>query len=277
MHSVETNGIRDAVADTLFIPLYMRCLETRRRDARIIDDPEACRVVNMVDYDFSKYDGALRSQVGTCIRVRHFDEVTRRFLDQYENPVVVSLGCGLDNRSKRIGGDKGVFYNMDLPEVMALRDKLILPDERNISMHESMFEDSWAASIRKKHPDGSFLVLAEGVFMYFAEEEVRPVLERIARTLAPGELLFDACTSFGCKTSSSHDTVKYTNASFKWGLDDDRLPELWTGNLTLLDTAYFMNKEKKRWGWTTRIVTMIPAMARAFRMLHYRIDAPAAG
>lgn len=275
MHSIETNGIRDAVADTLFIPLYMRCLEARRRETGIINDPEACRIVDMVDYDFSKYDGAHRSQVGTCIRVRHFDDIARKFIEKHEDPVIVCLGCGLDTRSQRIGGRKGVFYNVDLPEVMALRDKLIPPDERNISVPESMFEDSWAAAIREKHPGGSFLVLVEGVFMYFTEGEVRPVLERIARTLAPGEVLFDACTSFGCKMSSSHDTVKYTNASFKWGLDDDRLPERWTGNLTLLDASYYMDKEKKRWNWQTRIIAMIPAMAKAFKMLHYSAADPA--
>jgi methyltransferase (TIGR00027 family) len=265
--------ISDTVADTLFIPLYMRCLETRRTD-RIIEDPDACRIVDAVDYDFSKYDQATRSQVGTCIRVRFFDDVTRRFLDANAEPVVIQLGCGLDSRAARVGGTKGVFYNVDLPEVMELRDELLPPDERNVSISQSMFDTSWMAPIRERHPEGRFLVLAEGVFMYFTEERMRPLIQNLARVFAPGEMAFDVCSSFGCKLSSRHDTVKKTNARFLWGLDDNALLQQWAPNLTLRQVEYYMNKEKHRWDFTSRLMSFVPTFARAFRMLHYQ-TAPA--
>ena len=270
MASINTGAVKDAVADTLFIPLYMRCLESRRGDG-IIKDPEACRIVDAVDYDFSKYDGAVSSQVAASIRVRHFDAVTRRFLERNYDPVVVSLGCGLDTRSQRIGMNKGTFYNVDLPEVMALRDTLIAPDERNVSIHESMFDNSWATSIRDAHPESAFLVLVEGVFMYFSEDQVRSVIERIAKNFTPGELMIDACTSFACKNRNKHDTVKHTNAEFKWGMDDDALPEQWADNLSLMETTYYMNQERARWTWRDRIISFFPPIGKAFKMLHFSI------
>lgn len=273
MDRFSTLNISDDVADTLFITLYMRHLESQRED-RIIDDPEASRLVSLIDYDFSKYDKATRSQVGTCIRVRHFDALTRRFLDEHDDPVVVSLGCGLDSRGSRVGIDKGVLYNVDLPEVMELRDQLLPPDERNVSVHRSLFDTGWADEIRDRHPDAAFLVLSEGVLMYFPEEDVRPVLERIARTLAPGELVFDACTSVGCKLSSKHDTVKFTNARFRWGLDDPAVLEQWAPNLSLRNTTHYMDKEKHRWDLPSRLMAMVPPVARAFKMLEYDV-APA--
>lgn len=271
MKLIQTDTIADVVADTLFIPLYMRCRESRRGNG-IIHDPDACRIVEAVDYDFSNYDKACRSQVGTCIRVRYFDNITRSFIRKHENPVIVCLGCGLDNRFGRVGGDKGVFYNLDLPEVMEVREQLLPAGERNISLHESMFGESWAEALREKHPDSDFLVLAEGVFLYFTEEAIRPVIERIAQTLAPGELLFDACTSLGCKMSSKHDTVKYTNASFNWPLNDDRLPEEWAPNLRLRETSYYMDKELDRWDRLSRFMRLIPPLAKAFKMLHYQMN-----
>jgi len=266
-------NIADTVADTLFIPLYMRCLETRRTD-RIIEDPDACRIVETVDYDFSKYDQATRSQVGTCIRVRFFDDVTRSFLDAHPEPVVVNLGCGLDSRANRVGGDKGVFYNVDLPEVMELRNALLPPDGRNVSIAQSMFDASWMAPILERHPGGRFLVLAEGVFMYFTEERMRPLIQDLARVFAPGEMAFDVCSSFGCRLSSRHDTVKKTNARFLWGLDDNTLLQKWAPNLTLRQVEYYMNKEKHRWDFTSRVMAFIPPFAKAFRMLRYQ-TAPA--
>ncbi len=270
MQKLITDGVSDAVADTMFIPLYMRSRETMRSD-RIINDPLACKIVDSVDYDFSKYDDAVRSQVGVCIRVRSFDRIARKFLENKESPVVVNLGCGLDSRSSRIGLDKGVFYNVDLPEVMELRDKLLPPDEHNISIHKSMFDLSWVQDIRERHPQASVLVMAEGVFMYFTENEIRSVLEQIARFLSPGELVFDACTNFGCKMSSRHDTVKYTNARFQWGLNNDAQPEKWASNLHLQNVSYYMDKEKHRWDSMSRVMSFIPIFSKAFKMLHFKM------
>ena len=38
------------------------------------------------------------STTGTAIRLRHFDRLVQRFIDRKvtEDPVVVSIGCGLD-------------------------------------------------------------------------------------------------------------------------------------------------------------------------------------
>ncbi|NDV18360.1 class I SAM-dependent methyltransferase [Pseudodesulfovibrio sp. JC047] len=273
MHTISTDGISDAVADTLFITLYMRCLETQRSD-RIINDPEACRMVETLKYDFSVYDAATRSQIGTCIRVRTFDTITTEFIETHADPVIVNLGCGLDTRSNRIGLDKGVYYNIDLPEVMELRDILLPPDDKNISIHTSLFDMTWMRDIRNVHPDADILVLSEGVLMYFTEAEIRPVLEEIARILSPGELVFDACTDFGCKMSSRHDTIKHTNARFQWGLNDNTLPEQWAPNIHLHDVSYYMHQEKHRWDTVSKCMAYIPAFAKAFKMLHYTI-APA--
>nr|WP_321256797.1 class I SAM-dependent methyltransferase [uncultured Pseudodesulfovibrio sp.] len=270
MSKVITGNISDAVADTLFITLYMRCLETQRQDG-IIEDQEACRIVESIDYDFSKYDKAVRSQIGTCIRVRHFDDITRKFIEKKADPVVVNLGCGLDSRSYRVGMDKATYYNVDLPEVMELRDKLLPPDEQNNSIHKSMFDTSWIQDIQHTHPEANILVLSEGVLMYFKEEEVRPVLEEIARSLSPGELVFDACTELGCKMSSRHDTVKHTNARFQWGLNDNSLPEKWASNLRLQDVSYYMDQEKHRWDIMSKFMSYIPNIAKAFKMLHFTI------
>ena len=268
MKRYSTQGISDSVADTLFITVYMRHLENLRPD-RIISDPDASRLVEEIDYDFSKYDKATRSQIGTCIRVRHFDNLTRRFIDAHDDPVVVSLGCGLDSRANRIGLDKGVMYNVDLPEVIEMRDRVLPPDERSISLGRSLFDPALPEEIRDRHPGASFLVLSEGVLMYFPENEVRPVLERIARTLSPGKLVFDACSSLGCRMSSRNDTVKHTKARFHWGLDDPALPEQWAPNLSLRGVTYYMNQEKHRWDFFSRMMALFPKVAKSYCMLEY--------
>lgn len=50
-------SFNNAVAETLLIPLYMRAVESRRADA-ILHDPEAERLVDSIDYDYSQFDHA---------------------------------------------------------------------------------------------------------------------------------------------------------------------------------------------------------------------------
>ena len=59
------NPIRDDIADTLFIPLYAKSVESRRNPP-FFTDAQACRMVERVDYDFSKYDNAMSTLVGVA-------------------------------------------------------------------------------------------------------------------------------------------------------------------------------------------------------------------
>lgn len=270
MESRCTSPVSDAVAETLFIPLYMRHLESLQKKPFLLD-PEACRIVDSVEYDFSKYKHAKRTQVGTAIRVRAFDEATRAFIEREENPVIINMGCGLDTRFQRIRPEKGVFYNLDLPEVITLRDRFIEPDERNISLPYSMFDLQWIDMVRDRHPQGSFFVMAEGVFLYFATERLKPLVQAIATAFAPGELMFDACTGWGAQNSGKQETLKDTDTRFHMAMDDDHEPEEWASSLHLEEIQYMMKTGRSRWGLVANLASFIPTVGKAFRMLRYSI------
>jgi len=272
MPKIDIDSILGSLTETVLIPLYYRCLE-HNRPGGLIRDPKACRIVEALDYDFRKLDRKGGSLIGVGIRTRHFDEITRKFIMKHDDPVMVSLGCGLDDRAGRMDMERGTYYNLDLPEVMRLRDTFMPPDERNISIHDSMFTPGWMERIRDAHPDGRFLVIAEGVLMYFEEEVVRSLIRRIGSTLNPGELIFDATTSVGCTFSSRHKSLEDIDTSFKWALDDNALPEQWAA-LKLKDVTYFLNKERLRWGLKAQIMSLLPAFAKSFMMLHYDILPP---
>ena len=108
------------VAETLLIPLYYRAKESRRKNP-ILNDKVAEGLVDSLEYDYSRFDGAKLSEVGCVVRGWFFDRAVRRFIGKHADAVVVNVGCGLDTRFQRIGDGKAVFYDMDLPEVIALR------------------------------------------------------------------------------------------------------------------------------------------------------------
>ena len=100
--------IEDAVSETLLITLYMRHLASNRPDP-IIRDESASRLVSEIDYDFSKFDHAERSIIGTAIRADYFDKLAADFIRRQPNPVIVVIGCGLDGRRGRIGRQRAVL------------------------------------------------------------------------------------------------------------------------------------------------------------------------
>jgi O-methyltransferase involved in polyketide biosynthesis len=264
-------SIADNVADTLFIPLYMRCLETRRAD-RVINDPMSCELVERLDYDFSRYEKSPRSQLGVAVRIRRFDQAVADFIETHDDPVVVSVGAGLDTRFQRVYKGKGVFYELDLPEVIELRRQLLPESENNPYMAGSMFETGWIDEIKGKHPGASFIVVAEGVFLYFEEHEIKPLITAIAERFGHGEMHFDVSSPWGVRNSQRHETVKKTNAAFKWGVKGDRDLEAWTPSLRYMDTTDYFSSVKSRWGIMGLLARwFIPGLRNAFRMLHYEM------
>jgi methyltransferase (TIGR00027 family) len=262
--------LQDAVADTLLIPLAMRYHEARHPQP-ILVDPMAKTIVEELGCDVNRFKGKRNSQVGVAIRVRHFDNLVRRFVEKHDDPVVVSIGCGLDTRFQRVDTGKGMFYELDLPEVIDLREKVIPSSERNPYIAMSMFEDDWMDSLRRRHPASQFCLVAEGVLLYFEEHLVRELVLQMVRKLAPGELIFDVVSTWGARNSHRHDTVKDSRTVFKWGLDDDRQLEYWSPSLRHLSTATYFSQERRRWGMLGVMSCFIPRLNKHSRMLQYEI------
>ena len=170
---------KNIVAETLLIPLYMRAKESRR-DNPVLYDKAAERLADSLEYDYSQFDGAKLSEVGCVVRGWYFDRAVRRFIEAHSRPVVVNVGCGLDTRFQRIGDGKAVFYDLDLPEVITLRRELIPEQPGNVYIAASLLETDWMDDLRRKHPDGEFIFIVEGVLMYFYEKQVRTFLHHVA-------------------------------------------------------------------------------------------------
>jgi len=115
------------VAETLLLPLYIRAMESQRSDALIKDD-KAVALIKNLNPD-SSWITKMRvdegDKVGLVLRNREFDRYARDFLTCHPEAVVVHIGCGLDSRFERVDNGTVEWYDLDLPEVIELRRKLI--------------------------------------------------------------------------------------------------------------------------------------------------------
>ncbi len=266
--------LADSVAQTLYIPLYMKAQQSRI-EKPFFNDELACQLVEQCGYDLSVFNQSLRSSVGCALRAKYFDEQAITFANSRTHPIIVNLGCGLDARYQRIASkipDSVQFYNLDLPEVMALRERVLPSSAQERPIASSLFHEQWMNQLKIEHPQGDFLFIAEGVLMYFKLDKVKQALTAFAEQFKGCDILFDGTSSWMQKHSDQHDSVQHTGATFQLALDEPKEIEGWAPNLTVLTTKFYTDFEEwKRAGLMNYwLMKRIPRLRKASYLVHLR-------
>lgn len=129
--------------------------------------------------------------------MRRFDRHVRAFLARNPDGVIVHIGCGLDTPYERIGDDQVEWFDLDVPEVMELRKKLISTSAPHYhAIAASVFDTHWLVEVECSMPR-PFLFIAEGVFPYFEEAQVKELFLRLSEHF-PGSALSNTDTHDCC-------------------------------------------------------------------------------
>lgn len=247
---IKKHPFQSIVAETLLIPLYMRAKESRRGEDAILRDPMAERLAESIDYDYSALDRAPLSEVGCVVRGWYFDCAVRRFIDACGgNAVMVNVGCGLDTRYQRLADDRATYYELDLPEVMDLRRRLVPEPKNDRYISASLLDTDWMDMLCGRHPDSRFIFVAEGVLMYFYPKQVRGFLQELASRFAGGEVWFDVCGSIMSKRGVKPDSLRHHEAQIRSGITDGHEVERLVPSLHLIKQANYMKFFRHRWGF----------------------------
>lgn len=162
----------EGVSETLLMTLYVRARESEQPDA-MIKDGRAVAMVSQIDCDFSRLRMHRHDEIAVIMRMRKFDNYVRDFLTRNPDAVVVHIGCGLDTRFERVDNGCVDWFDLDLPDVMELRRKLIgNKSKRYHVLATSVLDDGWFEKVSQYKPR-PFMFLAEGVFPHFEEAQVK--------------------------------------------------------------------------------------------------------
>lgn len=217
------------VQETMLIPLAIKANETLRPKARIRDE-KAVEIINRLQIETEKYDKFM-SHEGVVARTIMFDREVKAFFEKYPNAVCVNLGCGLDARFYRVDNGKILWYDIDLPDAMEVRKQFFPEEERVRRIAASILEPGWTESVGKGRP---LIFILEGVLMYFSREQVKTLLSILSDAFPKYWLLAELMPPFAVKQAKHHDTLKSTNATFRWGTKTGRELETLCPGLTLM-------------------------------------------
>ncbi|QWF82343.1 class I SAM-dependent methyltransferase [Amycolatopsis sp. CA-230715] len=207
------------VQSTMLVTLYLKALDAKET-APVLGDRFAAEAVDRIDYDWAKLDKPTiaRNRFGLALRTKQIDEWTAAFLRRNPDATVLHLACGLDARAFRLDRPDGVrWFDVDLPDVIALRRELYEDAEGYRMIGASVTDDGWLAEIPAGKP---VFVIAEGLLMYLHEAEVRQLLLRLTEHFGTGELVFDGVLPWVAKTTQL--LKKYADRWYGY-------PAYWTG------------------------------------------------
>ena len=234
------------VAETLLIPLWARAEETKRSDALIRDD-FAVRLVEQIDYDFAKFARAKYSQTGVAVRSYILDHETKAFIEKQPDAVCINLACGLDTRFYRIDNGQIDWYNLDLPDVMELRQNLLAEEGARIhNLAASVFDSGWLEKV--EHEGRPVLILLEGAAMYFSEQEMRSLFAMLAEAFADASMLIEIMPPFLIGQQKRHDSVDTQKAPFQWGVKSGKEIEKLHPAIAFLKERTLYEGFRSRWG-----------------------------
>jgi O-methyltransferase involved in polyketide biosynthesis len=252
----------------LLIALYARAIEAQS-PAPLVRDDKAVAMVQQIDYDFSRFKLQAHDQAATIMRLREFDRRTQDFFARHPQAVVVHIGCGLDTRFERVDNGLVEWYDLDLPEVIDLRRKLLNETERCRFLGCSVFDSAWleAVSVHSVRP---FLFLAEGVFPYFEEAQVKRLVLTLKERFPGSELVCDAMTPFMVRLHNLKLIFSKLSARLHWGLQHGRDLESWGAGIRLIDEWFYFDRPEPRLG-STQLMRYIPPLAKGVGIFHYQL------
>jgi O-methyltransferase involved in polyketide biosynthesis len=276
------------ISETLLIPLYARALETKSKNP-VITDRKAVEITDQLNKLFLTSSSPLHQQLMKgklrrtankkliaflSIRTRQFDRYCRKFLQQHPKGTIVELGCGLSSRFSRIDNGTVTWYDLDLPDVIAVRKQFFQETARNHMLASSVLDFRWMDQLLAT----AMLFIAEGLLMYLHEDEVKSLVLALQQRFPGCDLVCEVEHAFVIKTLKKERWKKKfqrdhhlgPNATLSFGIQDGRELESWEQGITFLDEWTVFDDHEKKLGWMN-LFSFSKRLRKAQWIIHYRL------
>ncbi len=235
---------KNTVQETLVIPLFGR-LVCSERFPQLFSDPEARRICNSLDYDFAEKRKKMESPAGLFgaleVAQRQYDlrcEV-EAYLKDHPGAAVVNLGCGLDDTFSKVDNGLCRGYNLDLPDVIDVRNELLPAGEREQNLACDLNDFRWMDAIDTSR---GAVFFAAGVFYYFKTEDVKKLFAAMAEHFPGAILTFDSCNERGAKLMRKTwlKEAGITDVSAFFSLEDETELRDWSSRFASVSAKSYM-------------------------------------
>ncbi len=235
---------KNTIQETLVIPLFGR-LVCSERYPELFSDPAAERLCAALDYDFSEKRRLMETQAGLFgaleVAQRQYDLAweVQDYLKNHPEAAVINLGCGLDDTFSRVDNGRCRGYNLDMPDVIAVRNDLLPAGEREENLGCDLNDHRWMDRIDASR---GAVFFASGVFCYFETEAVKALFREMAARFPGAVLVFDSCNRRGAKmmTKTWLKGAGITDVNALFSLDDPNVLAGWSSRFASVTSKSYM-------------------------------------
>lgn len=122
-----------------------------------------------------------------------FRETLKSLLVQYPEAVCINLGCGFDDKFSQVDNGKLRWFDVDLPDQIAVRRKVYEDRDRCTMMDGDALDGYWTSSIPRAN---MYIIVLEGVLEYFSKDQVKTCLNMLCDSFPKGYLLAELHSPF---------------------------------------------------------------------------------
>jgi methyltransferase (TIGR00027 family) len=276
------------VAATSLITLYCHALESQSRNP-IITDPKAVELMQLFNSELAKSENKLhrnmangkldqKMMVHIALRARRYDQYVKDFLKQASNAIIVNIGCGFDTRFYRLDNGQVDFYDLDFPEVIEIKQKVLTENSRYHFIASSVLDYEWMERLFQPRIRPVMFV-AEGVFMYLYTAEVRELVLKLQSEFPGSELVCEVFNALWLtkpwkrmiNLKMQRELHMGKEATFNFGIRASRDMEKWNSGIEFLDDWTYLDEPEPKIGWL-RLLRHVELFRKTQWTVHYRLN-----
>lgn len=239
------------VPETMLQTLYARAAYSQKPSA-LFRDETSISIVSRLDYDFSHAEKDAMMSDGVIARTLLLDRLVWDFVRDNPDATVLNLACGLDTRFYRVDNGRIRWYNLDLPETIAVRRRFFCEEERVSMIARSAMDPAWPGEVAP--PQGPVLAVIEGLTMYLTEADVRRLLTILESSFSHLRVLVEIMSPFAV-AHIKEKSIEASRAKFTWGAASGRALEAlapglaWAGDVSLVEGMKELYPAYRLVGW----------------------------
>jgi O-methyltransferase involved in polyketide biosynthesis len=253
------------IEETSLLPLWSRA-KVSREYSSWFNDTKAIELIEKIDYDFSilkkNFSQNQFMALFMVARAKEFDDKIRAFITEHPRASVINLGAGLDTTFYRVDNGLVQWYDLDLPDIMAIRKQLLPTTDRIKYISKSIFDSSWCNDI--KDVENGVFIVACGVLAYFEDSQIKRLFSMLADNFPDSEVVFDASTKLGNIFSNwGLRRTGMKQAITRWALKDASKLTKWDKRIQVIDQFPYFNSIPRDPEWDVKIIRQMDFIERS--------------
>ncbi|MFX1236166.1 MAG: class I SAM-dependent methyltransferase [Promethearchaeota archaeon] len=226
----------------------------RYEEQSIYKDKILHAFVNELNYDFTEIKNHidLMKQLTIVICHNNFELLINNFIKRFPNATIVDLGAGFNTLFYKTDNNTLKWYDIDLPEVINIKKKLLPPNPRYKFIAKSVLDYSWMGDITENR--GGVFIIAGSLFKYLKESDIKDLFAKISKKFPGSELAFDCENKTLLEISRQSFQKEGLDPSLiKFSLENSNILKSLIHNITILEQYSIFSRTRREKFWPKEV------------------------